>query len=111
MKQNFIHSYRQSFEQSFNVPDMLNDIKSELTFTPHIMFKKRVMMRLLLELMASFALVYNAYSIAYGMIDYEVGATIDHNKVTILLSIAGILFMLCMYEIVFRIIQIKKNRA
>lgn len=111
MKQNFIKNYQKSFDQSFNVPDMLNDIKSELTFTPHIMFKKRVMMRLLLELTASFALVYNAFSIAYGLVDYELGATYDHNKVTIMLVLSGILFVLFVYEIIYRTIKIRKNRV
>ncbi len=110
MKQNFIKNYRQSFDQSFNVPDMLDDIKSELTFTPHIMFKKRVTMRLLLEIMASFALIYNAFSIS-RFTNAGLGETIDHNKVNIMLSIAGLLFVLFVYEIIYRTIKIRKNRA
>jgi len=39
IKNKTIRSYQQHFNESFNVPPMLDDIKAELTFTPPIIFK------------------------------------------------------------------------
>ncbi len=108
---NFIKTYKKQFNEAFNVPDMLDEIKAELTFTPRIIFKKRVKIRLILELMTSFILVF--MSTLYLNQDFNTDplSFYEENKSYILLGIAALSFLLFLIDISHKFIQVYKKRA
>ena len=111
MDKNFIKLYRQAFDDSFSTPEMLDDLKAELTFTPHVVVQNRVLMRLVFELIVTFAAMLNAYSIVNGNVSFDLGGDVNWEKVSILLSIAGFSFLLFLIELIYRYVKLKKNRA
>lgn len=108
---NVIKAYKNQFNDQFNVPDMLNDIKAELTFTPRIIFKKRVKIRLIVELMASFILVFMSTLYLNEDFGMDPSSFFEENKPYILLSIAGLSFLLFLIDISHKLIKVYKNRA
>ena len=93
-KNNFIERYRKDFDKALNTPDMLEDIKKELTFTPHIIFSFRTNLRLAFELLLSISIIY--YSIMVESINQNF-ATGDNGpgpQFWILIGI-GLLLILC----------------
>jgi hypothetical protein len=90
---------------------MLNEIKAELTFTPRIIFKKRVKIRLVLELMASFILVLMSTLYLNEDFGMEPISFFEENKPYILLGIAGLSFLLFLIDISHKFIQVYKKRA
>ena len=108
-KHNFIHAYRKNFQASFHVPPMLNEIKSELTFTPRIIFNKRVLFRLVFELTAAFVMVYLGYSTAFGNINFGLGETVNENRVILWLSLAGLSFLAFLFDITYNYIKVRKK--
>ncbi len=108
---NVIKAYKNQFNDQFNVPDMLIDIKAELTFTPRIIFKKRVKIRLIVELMASFILVFMSTLYLNEDFGMDPSSFFEENKPYILLGIAGLVFLLFIIDISHKLIKVYKNRA
>lgn len=108
---NVIKAYKDQFNDQFNVPDMLNDIKAELTFTPRIIFKKRVKIRLIVELMASFILIFQSKEHLNESFGNDPLSFVEQNMAYILLGIATLSFLLFLIEISYKLIKVYKNRA
>jgi hypothetical protein len=106
---NVIKTYKTQFNEAFNVPDMLSEIKTELTFTPRIIFKKRVKIRLILELMTSFIMVF--MSTLYLNQDFDTNpiSFFEENKSYILLGIATLAFLLFIIDMSHKLIQVRKK--
>ena len=110
MNQNLkvIKTYQKHFNDSFNVPPMLDEIKAELTFTPHIVFRRFVKMRLLTELLIAFAFIYMAYleSLYTNM---DLNPSSEELRIYTLLGIAGLSFLLFLLDISHKFIKIRKK--
>lgn len=102
-----IRSYQKNFKDSFNVPPMLDDIKAELTFTPHIILKKRVKLRFLVEILTSFVLIYMAYMDTRN-VDMDLEGP-DLSQPYLMLAIAGVSFLLFLIDISHKSIKIRKR--
>jgi hypothetical protein len=87
---------------------MLDEIKAELTFTPHIVFRRTVMFRLVLELLITFAIFYSAYLNSLYE-SYDNGNNGAINRVYTLLGIAGLSFLLFLLDISHKFIKIRKK--
>lgn len=108
---NFIKTYKKQFNEAFNVPDMLDEIKAELTFTPRIIFKKRVKIRLILELMTSFILVFMSTHYLNESYGNDPQTFLKDNMAYILIGIATLSFLLFLIDISHKFIQVYKKRA
>lgn len=108
IKNKTIRSYQQHFNESFNVPPMLDDIKAELTFTPPIIFKGIVKFRLLTELLISISIIYTVYMDTRNT-DMSYGETPEERNITILLIIAGLSFLLFLIDLSHKYIKLRKK--
>ncbi|MCV2232617.1 hypothetical protein N7548_07275 [Acholeplasma manati] len=108
-KDKLIRSYQQDFNEAFNVPPMLDDIKAELTFTPPIIFKGIVKFRLLTELLISFNVMYKVYN-DYRNDNMSFSETPEERNITMLLIIAGTSFLLFLIDLSHKSIKLRKKR-
>lgn len=110
-KQTLMKQYRHNFNDTFEVPDQLEDIKAELTFYPLIMFTTWVKIRLTLELLSAFTFILIAIQY-YGLNEgYHLGEHETPTQVYILGSIS-LLFILCfIIDISDKIIRIIKKKS
>ncbi|MDG0889475.1 hypothetical protein [Paracholeplasma manati] len=107
-KDKLIRSYQQDFNEAFNVPPMLDDIKAELTFTPPIIFKGIVKFRLLTELLISFSIIYTVYMDTRNT-DMSYGETPEERNITMLLIIAGTSFLLFLIDLSHKYIKLRQK--
>lgn len=109
-KNNFIERYRKDFDKAYNIPDMLEDIKKELTFTPHIIFSFGTNLRLAFELLFMTLTMIGVKMTYSNNIGFGMDESGQSNQFWILLGIASLLTLCFLIDFTHKLIKLYRLR-
>ena len=108
---NFIKRYQADFDQAFIVPQMLDDIKRELTFTPRIIFTWKAKFRLAIELIFSLLALYGVKITYSTNASFGLNETSGQSEQFWILVVMSVLFATCfIIDFSYKLIKLYRLR-